>query len=261
MVTRAQMLTSSSVAGDGGRLVVRAKLPIIVIGGTSIVLALLAAGVLRQPLGALLALLQDQTALRQQVTAYGAWAPLILALTQLVQVVLAFIPGHVLMIAAGYLYGLSGGFFLNLVTIVAASQLAFVLARWAGRPLVERLVPPHVMARFDQSSASSNMLLLTVGFLVPVLPGDALNLLAGLSGISGYRFLVANLVGRLPAVLLWTLVGSHGIQLSPLVWAVIAGVAAILAVIWMARPVLAKGPLGRAAIALRGSRWGAFRLG
>lgn len=258
METRAQMLTSSFAIEDDGQPVVRAKLPIIVIGGALFALALLAAGLLRQPLGTLLAMLQDQAALRQHVLAYGAWTPLLLAAVQLLQVILAFIPGHVLMIAAGYLYGPAGGFALNLVTIVAASQLAFALARWAGRPVVERLVSPKVMARFDGKAGSGNMLLLAIGFLVPVLPGDALNLLAGLSAISGYRFLAANLIGRMPAVLLWTLVGSHGLQLSPQVWVVMTAVAAIAAVLWMARSRLAKGPLGRAWIRLGGNGMAAF---
>jgi uncharacterized membrane protein YdjX (TVP38/TMEM64 family) len=232
------------------------KLPTALIGIVLIIGILVVLSMLRQPLGTLLALVQDQTALRQQVMAYGAWAPLLLAVIQLAQVILAFIPGHVLMIAAGYLYGLSGGFALNLITIVAASQLAFVLARRAGRPLVERLVPPHVMARVEERSGSGDVLLLAIGFLVPILPGDALNLLAGLSGISGQRFLLANLVGRLPAVLLWTLVGSHGIQLSPMVWAVIAAVAAVVGIVWMARSHLAAVLPGRAGEARRGNRLG-----
>ncbi len=46
--------------------------------------------------------------------------------------------------------------------------------------------------------------------------------MAGLSGISSRRFLLANLIGRVPGVLILTLVGSHGLQLSYKGWGILA---------------------------------------
>jgi uncharacterized membrane protein YdjX (TVP38/TMEM64 family) len=49
-----------------------------------------------------------------------------------------------------------------------------------------------------------------------------MNFVAGLTGISGKRFLAANLLGRTPGAVMLTLIGSHGLSLSPLVWAAMA---------------------------------------
>ena len=45
------------------------------------------------------------------------------------------------MIVSAYAYGFTAGFLMNWLASVAVSQAVFYLARYAGRPLVERLVP------------------------------------------------------------------------------------------------------------------------
>ena len=46
------------------------------------------------------------------------------------------------MISGGYVYGFGTAFGVNLVATVGGSQIAFLLARWAGRPMVEQGVSP-----------------------------------------------------------------------------------------------------------------------
>ena len=98
---------------------------------------------LRQSLAEWLAVLSDQAYVSSYVQSYGALAPLILAALQVLQVIVAFIPGHVFVIAGGYIYGLPWGLIFNIVCVVSASQLGFLLARWFGRPIVNRLAAPE----------------------------------------------------------------------------------------------------------------------
>jgi uncharacterized membrane protein YdjX (TVP38/TMEM64 family) len=182
----------------------------------------------QQPAQKVLALLSDQVAVSAYLQTYGAWGPMALALGQLLQVFVAFIPGHVLLIAAGYVYGFPLGFLLNLVCIVGASQLAFVLARWAGRPLVSRLLPADILQHWYHIGERQGFIFFTIAFLLPVFPTDAMNFVAGLSGISSRRFLAANILGRLPSAIMLTLIGSHGLQLSPFAWGAMAAVTATL---------------------------------
>lgn len=182
----------------------------------------------RQPLEAFLSLLSDQEIVSAYIISYGAWAPLALAAAQLLQVMLAFIPGHVFVIAAGYIYGFPLGLALNLVCIVGASQLAYVLARWAGRPFIHRLAAPHVIAHWEQIADKKGFIFFTIAFVLPVFPTDLMNFVAGLSGISPRRFLAANFLGRLPSAVMLTLIGSHGLELSNLHWAILAIIVATL---------------------------------
>lgn len=177
---------------------------------------------LRQSLSQWLTILSDQAFISSYVQSYGALAPLVLAFLQLLQVIVAFIPGHVFVIAGGYIYGMPLGLLFNIVCVVTASQLGFLLARWAGRPIVHRLAPRETINKWETIAEKQGFLFFTIAFVLPVFPTDIMNFVAGLTGISPKKFLAANFLGRFPSVLLLTLIGSHGLELSNTNWALLA---------------------------------------
>lgn len=187
-----------------------------------------AAWVGRQPLEELWDLLSDQARVSAYLQSFGAWGPLVLAVTQFLQVIIVIIPGHVFLIAAGYVYGFLPGFVMNLTYVVVSSQIAFLLARWAGRPLVEHFVPEDILNRWYKIGQERGFVFFTIAFLLPVFPTDMMNFIAGLTGISTRRFLAANFLGRLPSVTMLTLIGSHGLELSSLAWGVMGVIVATL---------------------------------
>ena len=174
-----------------------------------------------QPMQELWLLLSDQAKVSAYLQGFGGWGPIVLAIVQFLQVMIVVIPGHVFLIAAGYVYGFLPGFIMNLAYVVIASQLAFLLSRWAGRPLVERLVPADTLNRWYKIGAERGFTFFTITFLLPVFPTDLMNFVAGLTGISANRFFAANLLGRLPGVIMLTLIGSHGLELSTTSWAIL----------------------------------------
>jgi uncharacterized membrane protein YdjX (TVP38/TMEM64 family) len=182
----------------------------------------------RQPIQEIWPLLSDQERVSAYLQSFGAWGPLALAVVQFLQVMIVVIPGHVFLIAAGYVYGLLPGFVMNLTYVVTASQIAFLLARWAGRPLVERLVSQETLNRWYKIGEERGFVFFTIAFLLPVFPTDLMNFIAGLTGISATRFLAANFLGRLPSVIMLTLIGSHGLELSSLAWGVMGAIVATL---------------------------------
>ena len=199
--------------------------PAAVVAG---LLVLAAAWLVREPIAGFMVLLSDQEAVSATVQSFGVWAPLVLGLAQMVQVLVAFIPGHVFVIAAGYIYGFPAGFALNLFSVVTASQLAYSLARWAGRPLVTRLAPPEQIDKWQAIAEEKGFIFFTITFILPVFPTDAMNFVAGLSGLSPRRFLAANILGRVPHSLVLTLVGSHGLELSPFDWGILIALVVVM---------------------------------
>ncbi len=177
---------------------------------------------LRQSLSEWLTVLSDQEFVSNYVQSYGALAPLVLAFLQVLQVIVAFIPGHVFVIAGGYIYGFPLGLLFNILCVVSASQLGFLLARWAGRPIVHRLAPKETIEKWETIAEKQGFLFFTIAFVLPVFPTDIMNFVAGLTGISPRKFLAANFLGRFPSVLLLTLIGSHGLELSNTVWVLLA---------------------------------------
>lgn len=194
--------------------------------GLGILVFLVLLWLMRAPVWEMLTLLQNQEAVSAYVQQYGAWGPLVLAIVQLVQVLVAVIPGHVFLVAAGYVYGFIPGLLLNIVCTVGASQVGFALARWAGRPFVHKLVANEdLLERWYRIGEERGFVFFTISFVLPVFPTDMMNFVAGLSGISGRKFLAANALGRFPSAVMLTLIGSHGLEFSNATWAVIGAIA------------------------------------
>ncbi|MCB9419856.1 MAG: TVP38/TMEM64 family protein [Ardenticatenaceae bacterium] len=188
------------------------------VGVTAVIISLAFLWVFRQPVWQLLSLVGDQEAVSAYLKGFGLWGPLVLAIVQLIQILAAVIPGHVFLIAAGYVYGFPLGLLLNVVYIVAASQLAFSLARWAGRPFISRLVSKELLEKWYAIGEKQGFTFFTIAFILPAFPTDVMNFVAGLSGISPRKFLAANFLGRLPSAIILTLIGSYGLQFSTAAW-------------------------------------------
>lgn len=168
----------------------------------------------REPVNDILAVIKDRDAVVAYLDQFGMLAPVLLAFILALQVLVAAIPGHILMLSGGYLFGFVKAFLLCLVVTVGASQLAFWLARSAGRPVVERLAPVHVLNKWNTAAENKGLVFFTFSFMLPLFPADVMNFVAGLSSISGRRFLLANFMGRLPGVILLTALGANGLVLS-----------------------------------------------
>lgn len=178
-----------------------------------------------------LAFLTDGPALRAFVAQYGVWAPLVLVGLQALQVVVAPVPGQVLAVAAGYLFGVWWGTAYNMVGITLGSTAAFWLSRRFGRPYVERLVTADALARFDDISGEHARSVLFLAFLIPGLPDDVLCFAGGLTRIPLWQLVVLAVVGRLPGFLLANVVGD-------LLGTGQGGLAAVVATLVLAASVL-----------------------
>lgn len=155
-----------------------------------------------------LGFLSDPEALRAFVRGYGGWAPVVMIGLQAAQVVLAPVPGQVLAVASGYLFGPWWGTLYNLVGVTLGSAVAFWLARRFGRAYVERTVDDDALRRFDAIDDGRARATLFVLFLVPGLPDDAICFAGGLTGIPLWQLVVIAAVGRAPGFLLANVVGG-----------------------------------------------------
>lgn len=159
-------------------------------------------------------ILQDQEAVSAYIQGFGILGPLVLGISHYLQVIIAFIPGHVFVLAGGYLYGFLPGLALNMLFVVTASQFAFFLAKKAGRPLVGKFVDAPTLDKWQAIADKRGITFFTIAFILPVFPSDAMNFVAGLSGMDGRKFLIANFFGRLPSVVLMSFIGAYGLEFS-----------------------------------------------
>lgn len=178
-----------------------------------------------------LAILSDQEAVSTYIQSFGILSPLILGISHYLQVIIAFIPGHVFVLAAGYIYGFFPGLVLNMLFVVTASQFAFFLAKKLGRPLVGKLVDAQTLDKWENIANKRGLTFFTIAFILPAFPTDAMNFVAGLSGMDGRKFLIANFFGRLPGVAAITYIGAYGVEFSNTAWAVLIVVVVLVYVL------------------------------
>ena len=145
----------------------------------------------------------------------GAPGALFMVGLQALQVIIAPIPGQMVNFAAGYIYGFSIGTALSWLGTILGAALAMVLARFLGRPLVERLVSPSFLARADALMAEKGLGFFFLAFLIPLLPDDAICLVAGLTSLPLSALLLAAAVGRLPALAVSVWVGANAGVMPP----------------------------------------------
>jgi uncharacterized membrane protein YdjX (TVP38/TMEM64 family) len=150
----------------------------------------------------------DPEELYAQIDAYGIWGPVVVAGLQTLQVLFAPIPGQVVGMAAGYLYGVVWGSALSLAGLGLGSWLAILLARRLGRPLVLRVARPETIERLDNLSQRHGLWAFFLVFLLPFLPTDVGCFVAGLTPLPIPILVILALIGRLPGVILLNWLGA-----------------------------------------------------
>jgi uncharacterized membrane protein YdjX (TVP38/TMEM64 family) len=175
----------------------------------------------------------NHQAVTETIHRLGAWGPLALFALLVLQVFVAIIPGHALILAGGYVYGFGLSLLITLSSTVLGSQIAFLLARRYGRRLIYRLASRQVIERWDRLAANQGALFYFFAFVLPIFPSDLMCYVAGLGTISPRRFLMANIPGRLVCAAFITLVGSNGLQMPPIFWVAVILAVAGLYLAWL----------------------------
>lgn len=183
-------------------------------------------------LKALFSQVGDRDLIVANLEQYGPLGPVVLFSALMLQVFLAVIPGHAFIVAGGYIYGLVIGSLITLGSTVIAAQLAFLLTRRFGRPLVDRMAPRKVVDYWEKVAKNQGGIFFFFSFILPIFPNDLMSFVAALGTISPKRFLAANFLGRLPCAILITLIGSHGIEMPTQIWLMVGVIILALFVVW-----------------------------
>jgi len=157
-------------------------------------------------------LYQDQEAFKKVISSYGAYAPLAYVLLQILQVVIAPIPGGAIEFLGGVLFGVKAGLIYSMIGLIFGSWLAFGLARIFEKVAVEKFVSEETRKKFDYLVEHEGVILSFILFLLPGFPKDALCYILGLTPMHLGIFLIISTVGRIPGTLMATLQGAKAFE-------------------------------------------------
>ncbi len=150
----------------------------------------------------------DVGALQAWVHDTGAWAPLLFMLLYAIAAVL-FLPGSVLTLAGGALFGPVLGTFYNLTGATLGAALAFLLARH----LASDWVAARSGGRLKQlinGVESEGWRFVAFVRLVPLFPFNLLNYALGLTRIRFSHYVLATYICMLPGAVAYTYLGYAG---------------------------------------------------
>lgn len=128
-----------------------------------------------------------------------------------------FIPGSILTLGAGFLFGVVKGSLLVSVSSTAGAVAAFWVARHVARARIAEWIAKNPrFAAVDGAIAREGWKIVFMVRLSPLFPFIFLNYALGLTRISLRDYALASWLGMLPATLMYVYLGSLAQELSQL---------------------------------------------
>ncbi len=178
----------------------------------------------------------DPHAMASRVRAAGPLGTATLFAVLVLQCILAPVPSEPLMMAAGFVYGTAGGFAIGWSAILLGATGCFLLARTIGHPLVERLVRPERLARFegrfgDRGHGATFVAVLGLR-LFAFTSFDVVSYACGLIPFPFRWFVIATAIGAVPKVFAFTHAGASARRPVWLDVVIVGGTFGVLALGW-----------------------------
>lgn len=122
---------------------------------------------------------------------------------------IVMVPGALLTMAAGFVYGVWGGVALAVPASVCAAGIGFLLARTALRERIRaRLERSAHLDAIRAAVADHSLAVVVLLRLSPVVPFNVANYAMGLTDVSLSRFLLASFIGMIPSACVYAYMGS-----------------------------------------------------
>lgn len=141
------------------------------------------------------------------VNSLGVWGPAVFIVGYIVAAV-AFVPGSLLTLAAGAIWGIFPGVPYVFLAAVLGSAAAFLVARYLARATIERRLAHNArFAAIDRAVGAQGRKLVFLLRLSPVFPFNLLNYALGLTSIRFVDYVAAS-IGMLPGTFLYVYYGK-----------------------------------------------------
>lgn len=184
-----------------------------------------------------------RNAFSEKIRSLGAVGCLLMLLLQILQTVVAVIPGEPVEIFMGAMYGTVGGLLICLAGLAIGTSLVFCCVNRFGMRFVNRFVNSASFdkLKFLHDPAKRDSLMFTL-FFIPGTPKDILTFFAPFTKIPLPRFLVISLVARIPSIVSSTYAGNailEGDFLHSLIIFAVTGVIGISGIMFYDRIIKA----------------------
>ena len=148
--------------------------------------------------------------LQASIDGLGMWGPVAFAAIY-VAAALLFVPGSVLTLAAGALFGVAVGTVIVSIASTTAAALAFLIARYFARDAVRRRVQQsRKLVAIDDAIGERGWKIVALLRLSPAVPFNLQNYLYGVTAVRFWPAIAASWVAMLPGTVMFVYLGSLG---------------------------------------------------
>ncbi|MCW9046891.1 MAG: VTT domain-containing protein [Gammaproteobacteria bacterium] len=177
--------------------------------------------------------------IQQWIEGAGTAAPLLFISVYIISTVL-FLPGSLLTLLGGALFGPLWGTLYNLVGATIGAMIAFLVSRYITSSWVEKKTAGK-MQQLIKGVESEGWRFVAFTRLVPIFPFNLLNYALGLTKISLKQYSIATFIFMLPGALAYTYIGYIGKEAATggedLIKKAMLGIALLAVVIFIPRLV------------------------
>jgi uncharacterized membrane protein YdjX (TVP38/TMEM64 family) len=166
----------------------------------------------------------DRDAVASYILSWGAAAPIVFIGVQILQVIIAPVPGEASGFIGGFLFGALNGFFYSSIGLAAGSLINFGIGRLMGKRFIRKLIPAGQIKQLDKLVHRQGAIVLFILFLFPGFPKDYLCLFLGVSDIPLKLFIVMAAFGRMPGTLALSVQGASLYQQQYVLMATVMGI-------------------------------------
>lgn len=153
--------------------------------------------------------LADAGAVRAYVAEHPVLSRLAIVGVNILQVLLAFLPGEPVELASGYAFGFVEGTILCLIASAVASSVIYFAVRAWGWRVVGLFFDRSHLERYGWIKNTRKLeLIMLIVFLIPGTPKDFLTYFAGLTRMRFAAVLAIATVGRIPSIVTSTIAAS-----------------------------------------------------
>ncbi|MEO1340184.1 MAG: TVP38/TMEM64 family protein [Cyanobacteria bacterium J06635_13] len=143
----------------------------------------------------------------QWVDDLGAIAPIAFMLIYVVATV-AFLPGSVLTLGAGVLFGVVQGSLYVFIGSTIGATLAFLVGRYLARGWIsQKIAGNQKFSAIDRAVGQEGFKIVALTRLSPVFPFNLLNYGLGVTGVSLKDYVLAS-IGMIPGTIMYVYIGS-----------------------------------------------------
>ncbi len=128
------------------------------------------------------------------------------------------LPGSILTLAAGFIFGLPTGVALVSLSSVTGAVCAFLVGRYLARDWVrDRITALPRFAALDRAAGEDGLVVVALVRLSPLFPFNLTNYGLGLTSVRFRDYLLASWIGMLPGTVLYVYIGSLTVDVTQLV--------------------------------------------